>query len=164
WSGLVDVGPGGHQFRYTVPDYFNGKLRIVAIAVSPRRIGTAEGGTDVKGSFILTPNVPSMVAPGDEFTVSVGVFNNTTGGSGPIRLEVQGSAGLSVAGPSSIDLQVADKKEAAGGFRFKANAVLGSAALKFVARRGAAEARIEESVSIRPAVAYRTQLSLGRFE
>ncbi|MBZ5727694.1 MAG: alpha-2-macroglobulin [Acidobacteriia bacterium] len=164
WSGLVDVGPAGHQFRYAVPDYFNGKLRIVAIAVNARRVGTAEGATEVKGSFILTPNVPSMVAPGDEFTVSVGVYNNTVGGSGPIRLEAQVSAGLSPAGPVTVDLQVPDKKEAAGEFRFKANAVPGAAALRFVARRGGAEARMEESVSVRPPVAYRTQLTLGRFE
>src|SRR5436305_14092001 len=105
-----------------------------------------------------------MVAPGDEFTVSVGVFNTTVGGSGPIRLEAQVTAGLSPMGASSIDLQAPDKKEAAGEFRFKANAVLGPAALKFIARRGAAEARMEESVSVRPPVAYRTQLTLGRFE
>ena len=35
WSGVVDVGPGGRELRYTVPDYFNGRLRIVAIAVEP---------------------------------------------------------------------------------------------------------------------------------
>ena len=164
WSGLVDVGPSGHRFQYAVPDYFNGKLRIVAIAVSPQRVGTAEGATEVKGSFILTPNVPSMVAPGDEFTVSVGVFNNTVGGNGPIRLEAQVSAGLSPMGPAAVNLQVADKREAAGEFRFRANAVLGPAAVKFIARRGTAEARMEESVGVRPAVAYRTQLTLGRFE
>ena len=163
WSGLVDVGPAGRQFRYTVPDYFNGKLRVVAIAVGPRRIGTAEGATEVKGDFILTPNVPSMVAPGDEFSVSVGVFNNTVGGTGPIRVEAQASAGLSPMGPSSADLQVADKREAPSEFRFKANAVLGPATLRFTARRGRSEARIEDSVSVRPAVAYRTQLTLGRF-
>jgi alpha-2-macroglobulin len=164
WSGIVDVGPAGRQFQYVVPDYFNGKLRIVAIAVNPRRVGTAEGSTEVKGSFILTPNVPTMVAPGDEFTVSVGVFNNTVGGKGPIRVEVQPAAALAPAGPSSVDLRIADKQEAAGEFRFKANAALGSAALKFIARRGGAEAHIEESVGVRPAVAYRTQLTLGRFE
>ena len=51
-------------------------------------MGIAEAATDVKGDFILTPNVPAMTAPGDEFIVSVGVFNNTAG-SGPIRLEAQ---------------------------------------------------------------------------
>jgi uncharacterized protein YfaS (alpha-2-macroglobulin family) len=164
WSGLVDVGPAGRQFRYSVPDYYNGKLRVVAIAVSARRVGTAEGGTEVKGSFILTPNVPTMVSPGDEFTVSVGVFNNTQNGTGPIHLEAQPGAALSPLGPGAVDLRPPYKGEAAGEFRFRANAVLGPADLRFTARRGGQEARIEESVSVRPAVPYRTQLTLGRFD
>jgi alpha-2-macroglobulin len=165
WSGLVDVGTGGRDFRYTVPDYFNGKLRIVAIAVSPRRVGVAESDTEVKGDIILTPNVPTMVAPGDDFSVSVGVFNNMTGFKGPIHVDVQTGPGLSAEGASSVDLQIADKKEGVGEFRFKANAVLGAASLKFVARAaGASEARMEESVGVRPAVAYRTQLTLGRYD
>ena len=163
WSGLVDVGPGGRELRYVVPDYFNGKLRVVAIAVNPQKVAVAQGGTEVKGNFILTPNVPAMVAPGDEFTVSVGVFNNMVGAKGLIRLEAQVSRELTPSGPSSIDLQVADKKEAPAEFRFKANPFLGAATLKFVARRGGAEAHLEESVSVRPPVAYRTQLTLGRF-
>ena len=92
WSGLVDVGPGGQDFRYTVPDYFNGKIRVVAIAVTAQRVAVGDGATEVKGAFILTPNVPAMVAPGDDFLVSVGVFNNTVGGKGPIHVEVQVSA------------------------------------------------------------------------
>jgi alpha-2-macroglobulin len=170
WSGLIDVGPGGKELKYTVPDYFNGKLRIVAIAVNTKRVGVAEVDTEVKGDFILTPNVPSMVSPGDELIVSVGVFNNTVARTvngaapGPIQVEVQVSNGLSAMGPSRVDLQVADKQEGVAEFRFKTNAVLGAASLKFVARRGTAEARIEESVSVRPPIAYRTQLSLGRFD
>jgi uncharacterized protein YfaS (alpha-2-macroglobulin family) len=105
-----------------------------------------------------------MVAPGDEFTVSVGVYNNTTGGSGPIRLEAQGGTALSPVGSTTLDLQAADKREAAGEFRFKANAVLGPADIKFIARRGALQSRIDESISVRPPVAYRTQLTLGRFD
>jgi len=164
WSGLVDVGPGGHDFRYTVPDYFNGKIRIVAVAVSAKRVGVAESGTEVKGTFILTPNVPAMVAPGDEFTVSVGLFNNLVNTAGPIHLEAKASAGLSPVGPTGVDLQIADKREGVGEFRFRANPVLGSASINFVASRGPAQARMEETVSVRPAVAYRTQLTLGRFD
>jgi len=168
WSGLMDVGPAGRELRYTVPDYFNGKLRVVAIAVSPRRVGVAEVATEVKGSFILTPNVPAMVAPGDDFLVSVGVFNNTIRGQGPIHLEVQAGPELAPQGAASVDLQVADKKEGTAEFRFKANNLLGAASLKFIASQGTgqtrAESRIEESVSVRPLVAYRTQLTVGRFD
>jgi len=42
WSGVVDVGRDGRDLRYTVPDYFNGRLRIVAIAASAHRMGVAE--------------------------------------------------------------------------------------------------------------------------
>ena len=163
WSGVMDVGRDGRDLRYTVPDYFNGRLRIVAIGASPGRMGVSEAGTDVRGDFILTPNVPSMVAPGDEVVVSVGVFNNSSG-SGPIRVEAQAGSGLALAGPATSELQIAEKKEGVAEFRLKANAVLGSATLTFTARRGSAEAHIEESVSVRPPVAYRTQLTLGRVD
>lgn len=163
WSGVMDVGREGREVRYTVPDYFNGRLRIVTIGASPRRMGVAESATEVKGDFILTPNVPAMVAPGDEFLVSVGVFNNTTG-SGPVRLTATPAAGFSIIGSSAVDLEIPEKREGVGEFRIKANAVLGSASLTFAAIRGAARAQNEESVSVRPPVAYRTQLTLGRVE
>ena len=163
WSGLIDVGPAGTTLNYNVPDYFNGKLRIVAIAVGPRRVGVADGATEVKGDFILTPNVPAMVAPGDEFIVSVGVFNNTTGGSGPIQVEAQTGAELSAVGTPRTELQIDEKKEGVAEFRFKANTTLGSGSIRFAARRAGAEARMEETTSIRPATPYRTQLTLGLF-
>ena len=164
WSGVLEVGREGRAVRYTVPDYFNGRLRVVAIAVNPQRMGISEAAVEVKGDFILTPNVPAAAAPGDEFLVSVGVFNNTTGANGPIRVEVKPSAGFSIVGSGAIDLQIPDKREGVGEFRIRANAVLGSAGLTFVASRGPSQAQNEESVSVRPPVAYRTQLTLGRVD
>ena len=163
WSGILDVGVNGRELRYTVPDYFDGRLRVVAIAVSPRRVGVAEAATEVKGDFVLTPNVPIMAAPGDEFTVSVGVFNNTTG-AGAVRIEAQPGAGLSLASGGALDLDIAEKKEGVAEFRFKANPILGPATIRFIAKRGIAEARLEESISVRPAMAYRTQLTLGKVD
>ena len=162
WSGIVDVGPAGRDFRYVVPDYFNGKVRIIAIAVSPSRIGVQESGTEVKGDFLLTPNVPSVVGPGDEFIITSGVYDNTTTGKGPIHIEVQHGPELANLSPSAIDIDPAGKKEVTAEFRFRANPVLGSAAIHIVARRGAATAQTEESTGIRPPVPFRTQLTLGR--
>ncbi|HEV8393348.1 MAG TPA: MG2 domain-containing protein [Vicinamibacterales bacterium] len=162
WSGILDVPAGGREVRYTVPDYFNGRLRIVAIAVGPSRVGVAEAATEVKGDFVLTPNVPAMVAPGDEFLVSVGVFNNL--GAGPVRVQAQPGRGMSLAGPAAVDLTINEKAEGVAEFRLKADAALGSAPVTFVAQRGTAAARLEEAVSVRPAAAYRTQLTLGRID
>jgi uncharacterized protein YfaS (alpha-2-macroglobulin family) len=162
WSGLFDVGPAGRNLTYNVPDYFNGKLRIVAIVVSAKRVGVRDGATEVKGDFILTPNVPAMIAPGDEFLVSVGVFNNTTA-NGPVQVEAVTGPELSAVGAVRTDLQIEEKKEGVAEFRFKANAILGSASIRFAARRGVAEARMEETTSIRPSTPYRTQLTFGLF-
>ena len=164
WSDIVSVGREGRDLTYTVPDYFNGRLRIVAIAVSPKRVGIAELATEVKGDFILTPNVPASVTPGDEFLVSVGVFNNTTGGTGPVRIEMQPGGGLTLVGPGSVEVPIADKKEGVAEFRVRADAVLGSAPMSFSATRGAAGARIAEEVGVRPAAPFRTQLTLGRVD
>jgi uncharacterized protein YfaS (alpha-2-macroglobulin family) len=162
WSGILDVPAGGREVRYTVPDYFNGRLRIVAIAVGASRVGVAEAATEVKGDFVLTPNVPAMVAPGDEFLVSVGVFNNL--GAGPVRVQAQPGRGMTLAGPAAVDLTINEKAEGVAEFRLKADAALGSAPVTFVAQRGTAGARLEEAVSVRPAAAYRTQLTLGRID
>ena len=124
WSGIVDVGPAGREFRTPCPTTSTAGCASSRSRVSARRDGRrAKARTEVKGDFILTPNVPAMVAPGDEFMVSVGVFNNTTGGNGPIRLEAQRQprADAAQARPS-VDLQIADKKEGVGEFRIKANA------------------------------------------
>ncbi len=169
WSGIIDAGPAGRELRYTVPDYYNGRVRIVAIAVDAEKAGVSEANTEVKGDFILTPNVPAMVAPGDEVSVTVGVFNNTSGKSEtPVHVQVQSSRELTAVGPSAIDLQIAEKREGIAEFRFKANAFLGAASLKFSALRGKAAAgsmaHQEESISVRPALAYRTQLTLGRLD
>ena len=164
WSGVIDVGKAGRELKYVVPDYFNGRLRIVAIGASARRIGVTEVTTEVKGDFILTPNVPATATPGDEFLVSVGVFNNTTGATGPIRVEVQPAAGLAARRTGAVDLQIAEKKEGVGEFRLKATSTLGPVSLTFTARRGPAEARVEEGIGLRPAAAFRTHLTLGRVD
>ena len=165
WSGIIDAGPAGRELRYTVPDYYNGRVRIVAIAMDSEKVGVSEANTEVKGDFILTPNVPAMVAPGDEVSVTVGVFNNTSGKSEtPVHVQVQSSRELTAVGASSVDLQIADKREGVAEFRFKTNAILGAASLEFSALRGKSEAHMEESISVRPALAYRTQLTLGRLD
>lgn len=163
WSGVMDVGTDGREFSYTVPDYFNGRLRVFAIASSARRVGLAVAATDVTGDFVLTPNVPAVVTPGDEFVVSVGVYNNTHDAS-PVRLDAQAGPGLSILSASNADLAIGEKAEGVAEFRLRATGVLGPASLTFVAKRGVASARMEESIGVRPATPLRTQLTFGRFE
>ena len=79
WSGIVEADATARELKYVVPDYFNGTLRVMAVAVANERVGVYDGRTIVRGDFVLSPNAPTTVTPGDEFDVSVGVANNVAG-------------------------------------------------------------------------------------
>ncbi|KVC36799.1 alpha-2-macroglobulin [Burkholderia pseudomultivorans] len=166
WSGIVDVN-GDTRVSYTVPDYFNGKLRVMAVSVSPDLVGTFEGATTVRGDFVLSPNVPTTLAPGDEADVSVGVANNLTGaGNQPVPVAVTLKTGpqLQVIGAATQNVALAPQHEGVALFRVRATDTLGSGTLSFGARYGAKGAQQNVDVSVRPAAAFRTQLDAGRLE
>ena len=170
WSGIVDVNAQGKTLQYKVPDSFNGKLHVYAVAVTQDRIGVFNGGLEVRGDLILTPNVPVSVSPGDEFLVSVGVFNNIrgAGSKAPINLVMTPSKALTVLSASKIALNIASQQEAIAEFRIRANEILGSADLQFIASsNGAAnisQGKASDTIGIRPATPFRTQLTVGQFD
>jgi alpha-2-macroglobulin len=163
WSGIVEVGPAGHTFEYRVPDYFNGALRVMALAVSRDAVGFASVPTTVRADFVLSPNVPATVAPGDEFEVSVGVANNLVGSgkNASLRVSLSPARAFTIIGDAARELKIAEGREGAAVFRLRANAQLGSQSLTFGAMAGSARAKITEHVSVRPAVPYRSSLLAG---
>jgi alpha-2-macroglobulin len=164
WSGIVDVD-GEKDFTYTVPDYFNGKLRVMAVAVSPDRVGTYEGSTTVRGDFVLSPNVPTTLAPGDAADISVGVANNLSGLAGkqvPVAVSLQTSPQLQVVGATTQNISLGEMREGVVKFRVKATSQLGSGHLAFTAAYAGKSAHQAVDVSVRPASAYRTQVDVGQ--
>lgn len=164
WSGLVDLQAGDNHFSYPVPDYFNGKLHLFAVAVDDARIGVVEGATEVRGPLVITPNVPAFVAPGDVFKVSAGVFSNLEQPA-TVKVSVETSAGLKVQAISQAELQLAPRKEGVVEIDLLALEALGSADLNFVATLpDGKRVQIGETTSVRPLVERRVALTLGRTE
>ncbi|WP_458351914.1 alpha-2-macroglobulin family protein [Rahnella selenatireducens] len=164
WSGITEVN-GEKQFDYQVPDYFNGKIRVMAISVTPDKIGKAQTSATVRDNFIMTPNVPAMVAPGDEFDVSVGVSNNLQGLNGKsvaIAVHLAVPPQLEVVGKADQNLSLAEKREGLINFRLRAKAVPGDAPLVFEAMYADKTSRRTISTSVRPAMPFRTQSVMGR--
>jgi uncharacterized protein YfaS (alpha-2-macroglobulin family) len=163
WSGIVDVN-GERELSYNVPDDFNGKLRIMAVAVRADKVGIFQNSTTVRGDFVLSPNVPGMVAPGDEFEVSVGVANNLTGLGGteiPVKLALTASSAFEAVGAIEQELKLGEMREGVSVFKLRAKPVLGPAKLEFRAAYNDKSAKIGTEVSVRPASAYRTELVVG---
>ncbi|WP_447752959.1 alpha-2-macroglobulin [Pseudomonas nicosulfuronedens] len=164
WSGLIDLPEGETTLHYRVPDSFNGKLHLFAVAVDESSIGVAEGASEVRGPLVLTPNVPAFVAPGDEFRISAGVFNNLPGAAA-VKVHLETSSGLQVVENLHPQLQIEPNREGTAEFRLKALERLGSADLKLVAEQADGQrVQIGETISVRPASQHRIALSLGRFD
>ena len=166
WSGIVDVD-GSRDLTYKVPDYFNGKLRVMAVSVSPDKIGTFEGATTVRGDFVLSPNVPTTLAPGDEAEISVGVANNLTGLGGkevPVAVALKTGPQLQVVGDASKTLTLGEMREGVAIFRVRATDKLGSGNLSFTAGANGKSAKQSVDLSVRPASPMRTDLAFGRVD
>src|SRR5207253_1465668 len=110
WSGIVDSGPKECELTWQVPDSFNGTLRLMAVAVSADSIGVFEKKIISRGDFVLSPNAPLTVTPGDEFEVSVGVGNNVagSGAAAEIDISVAPSPHLEVIGDTSVRIKIAE--------------------------------------------------------
>lgn len=163
WSGIIDTDEKEHSVKYHIPSYFNGKLRVMAVAVAGDTLGVAETTTDVRDTYIIMPNCPNFAAPGDEFEVSVTVTNNDagTGENAKVKLTATTDSGLTVVGEKAVDLAVSEGRDATYIFRFKANDVLGNSDIVFKAQGKEKSSKITSSLSVRPSMPYQVWLESG---
>ncbi len=163
WSGIIDAGPKEREVVYDVPDYFNGTLRVMAVAVAPDAIGIFEKKAIIRGDFVISPNVPTFAAPGDEFEVSVSVANNVVGsGQKPdVNLELVVSKHLEVIGSSKQKLTIAEMREGSASFKVRAKPMLGSATITLTASLGDKHGKLSTDLSVRPPAAYLSTFSGG---
>ena len=169
WSGLVDVN-GSREFSYTVPESFNGSLRVMAVAVNDETTAAKSTRTTVRGDMVILPNAPLAMAPGDTVEVGVGLANNIAGSGkeAPIALTLTASGGLEVVGDATQTLKVNERGEASTKFNVRAKpgeqAVLGSSALVFTSTHKNFSARLATEVSVRPASPFVSLVQAGSFQ
>ncbi|WP_395745075.1 alpha-2-macroglobulin [Prosthecobacter sp.] len=165
WSGLIAAGPERREVAYTVPDYFAGKLNVMAVAVAEEAVGRAETSSIVRGPLVLTPNVPFFAAPGDEFTASVTVANNLEGtdAAAPISIVTQVTPNLEVIATPQGALTLATGKEDTVRFRMRVKEDLGNAEITFKAEAAGQVVLRRATLSVRPAAPYLTNVQIGYF-
>lgn len=163
WSGIIDSGPEGGTVTFRVPDYFNGRLRVMAVAVAEDAVGHRQTTTIARAPFVITPNVLTVAAPGDEFEVNVGVSNNLEGSGEAvgIALSVTPSDNLEIVGDDAVTLTIDEGSEGRARFRILALDALGPADLTFEAASGAESARSRATLSVRPPVARVATMQSG---
>jgi hypothetical protein len=167
WLGLVKAGPELQQQQVQVPASFSGNLKLMAVAVGDVALGANSADILVRGPFVLTPEVLTSAAPGDEFDVSLSVANGVkgSGSNATVSVSLSVPASLSAIGVLQQTLQIAEGSEQHVRFRLKAGSDPGEATITFSARYQQAdiveEASRDISLSIRPASHYLSTMTAG---
>jgi alpha-2-macroglobulin len=163
WSGIVNGGPEKQKVSFDVPDTFAGSLKVFAVAVSEDAMGVATESSIVRGPFVITPNVLTQVAPGDEFMVSVGIANiiDGSGKNATVDVSVETSNHLELMGTQTTTLKIDEGSEGKFSFKVKAKSVLGVAAITITAKHNEDSMSRAASLSVRPAMPYRTSINAG---
>lgn len=163
WSGPIDATPGEHSLSIPVPDYFNGSIRVLAVAANARKLSASTARVVARNPYVIQPQQPYAVAPGDEFDLGV-LVANATGDAGTKTLQISVEAppaALEFIPPQPQTLSLAPGQDGTVRFHAKAKEHLGPVNLIYRASDGSREAHYGEELSIRPSQPLMTTLQNG---
>jgi uncharacterized protein YfaS (alpha-2-macroglobulin family) len=167
FSGLVRLdNDGATTVHLDVPD-FQGQLRLMAVAYSANRLGSAVGAVTVRDPVVTMVSLPRFMAPGDTAQIGL-VINNLEGAAGDYRMKFAASGAGAFETPFAMPVErtiLLDKgKGFTGSFPLVAQ-TSGNVALR-LELSGPDGLRIARdfTVGVRPAQAYQLKRFVGRLE
>lgn len=108
YSGIVEVNADGEaSVTFDVPQ-FNGTLKLMAVAWSDLKLGSASADVVVRDPVVMTATMPRFLAPGDKSRLLI-QFDNTDGAAGDYTLEVISTAHVTL-GTNARDIIALDEK------------------------------------------------------
>ncbi len=160
WSGLVDLDTKEKEISIPIPSYYNGNLRIMAVAVSEQAFGSADENTTIRRDVIISPQMPVMASPTDKVNAGVMLVNNTDAES-DFELSVTTPNSLKITNklPKTIKVQAND--EVFVPVDFEVLNILGEASINFTVKTKELEVARQSSISIRPSTPYTTEVLFG---
>ncbi len=163
WSGIVDASSEKQSVSFDIPNSFAGSLVVMAVAVSEDAMGVASDSTIARGPFVLSPNVLTQAAPGDEFYATLGVANliEGSGKQAAVEIDVTASEHLEIVGSSKTTLNIDEGGEAKATFKVKVKEKLGATDLIFKASYKNEDLSRNVSLSVRPAMHYYSSFESG---
>lgn len=166
WSQVIDADGEG-SFTANIPSYFNGTMKIMAVASSESGVGSAETSLLARSPVVIVPNMPYAVSPGDTFRMSAGVTNVISGvDKAEITVTAKSSPHLKIIGETSKTVTIEKGREATLIYDVEVMDELGGAEIVLTAESGALEKTVSANItaSVRPPVPYRFTMNMGSFE
>lgn len=155
FKGPVKVGADGiARITFDVPD-FNGELRLMAVAYSRNRVGSAASAVTVRDPLVADAILPRFLAPGDDSRVTLSL-HNVEAAAGTYAVTVEGRDAVSVQGGSlSVPLEKGERKTVVLPLK-GVSAGIGQVALSVKGPENLALSH-EYGITVRPARAVETQ-------
>lgn len=167
WSKIIDVKAGEqNKYKFTVPAYFNGSMKIMAVAVSESGVGSSETSFISRAPVVLTPNMPYAAVQGDKFRMSVGITNLIgKENQADIKVTAVPSKHFQIIGENTKTVTIKEGSEALVVFDVVVTNELGSGEINLKVENKDLLKPLQTKVtsSIRPVVPYRTEVTMGSF-
>ncbi len=161
WSGIIDVSTKGTKIEFPIPNYYNGNLRIMAVAVNEDAFGSVQKNVTVKNDLVINPQIPFLASPNDNLKASV-MFANTTDKEVKYQLEIKPTQGLTIKNfEIQSEIMLSPNEEKFVELDILVNDVLGEAKIDFIASNNTSSFERTSTLSIRPSTPYMTDIMLG---
>lgn len=162
WSGTLRTDAEGRvTARFDVPE-FTGQLRLMAVAVGASQYGSATGATRVKRPIIIQSSLPRFAAPGDRFTGTVELFNETDVVQAA-TLGVEAAGSLALEGKVTLaPLAARERRLVKLALRATEKPGIGRVTLSLSAPTAEVDYRETFELPVRPAAALTTTALAGR--
>ncbi len=166
WSGIIKSDGKGGTYRYAVPESFNGEIKVIAVAVSENRFGSADQSVLARSDFALVPSGPLNVVPNDEFVIGLSVGNlvENSGNDYKVKVSADGGSDFEIIGDKTQTVSIKENGEKMLYFRFKTLQNLGAAEILFTAQSIKDERKksvMPYNIGVRPATLYQSKFKMG---
>ncbi|MBN1637673.1 MAG: alpha-2-macroglobulin family protein [Ignavibacteriales bacterium] len=148
WSGIRRTNSDGTvTINLDIPQ-FNGDLRLMAIAYSGPRFGSAEEHIKVADDLIIEPEVPRVLSIDDELISPVTVIN-TTSKKGEVKVNIKVEGPLTIVGPTTKSVTVNPNSTEKVTFTIKSKSEVGKGKIT-IETSGIAKVKEEIDIAVRP--------------
>lgn len=164
WSKILQADTTARTYTYKVPDYFNGSIRVMAVAVNNQAVGSNSQNVKVKSPVILSASAPRMAAPGDTFDVGLRIANeNDKLSKGNFSATINTSNGLKTIGDKTQNITISKGEEKTIYFKVQALEEFGNNDIKLEVKEKSLQETYTTSysLSVRPASPYKATIAMG---
>lgn len=159
WSGILRTdGSGKVKVKIDLPQ-FNGELRLMAVAYSGARFGSAEKPMKVVDDIIIEPEIPRVLSINDILTAPVTLIN-TTNKAAKVKVAMKLEGNLQAWSESNFDISIPPNSNRQIVYKIKAKEAAGIGKITFETS-GSIKVKNTTDISIRPISPYITETGSG---